>query len=355
MPTKKINLKKNNLEKIRHSLSHLMAMAVLELYPKTKLGIGPTIENGFYYDFDFNIGTSDVPNIDGNLRTSDVQKLKKSAISEEDLPKIEQRMRELIKSNLKFQKKIISATEVKKIFKNQPYKLELIKELQKAKQKISIYKTFSNMLKPKTQNLKPVFVDLCAGPHVKNTSEIDPDSFKLTKLAGAYWKGDEKNPMLTRIYGIAFEDKKALNEYLKFLEQAEKRDHRILGQKLELFMFDDEVGAGLPLWMPKGEIIRHLIKEYLYKELIKNGYQWVETPHLGNLKLWKTSGHWELYREYMYSPIEIEKEKYLIKPMNCPFHVKIYQSNLKSYKDLPLRYAEFGTVYRYKNPEFSRD
>ena len=330
------------LEKIRHSLSHLMAMAVLEIYPKTKLGIGPTIENGFYYDFDLDAGQRGL-NADKRGKSQ-----RKSAIKDENLPKLEQRMQELIKQNLKFEKKIITATEAKKIFKNQPYKLELIKELKKAKQKISIYKTFSNILKPKTQNLKPVFVDLCAGPHVKNTSEIDPDSFKLTKLAGAYWKGDEKNPMLTRIYGIAFEDKKALNEYLKFLEQAEKRDHRILGQKLELFMFDDEVGPGLPLWMPKGEIIRHLIKEYLYKELIKNGYQWVETPHLGNLALWKTSGHWELYRDYMYSPIEIEKEKYLIKPMNCPFHVKIYQSNLKSYKDLPLRYAEFGTVYRYE-------
>jgi len=330
------------LEKIRHSLSHLMAMAVLEIYPKTKLGIGPTIENGFYYDFDLDAGQRGL-NADKRGKSQ-----RKSAIKDENLPKLEQRMQELIKQNLKFEKKIITATEAKKIFKNQPYKLELIKELKKAKQKISIYKTFSNILKPKTQNLKPVFVDLCAGPHVKNTSEIDPDSFKLTKLAGAYWRGNEKNPMLTRIYGIAFENKKALNEYLKFLEEAEKRDHRTLGQKLELFMFDDEVGPGLPLWMPKGEIIRHLIKEYLYKELIKNGYQWVETPHLGNLALWKTSGHWELYRDYMYSPIEIEKEKYLIKPMNCPFHVKIYQSNLKSYKDLPLRYAEFGTVYRYE-------
>jgi len=330
------------LEKIRHSLSHLMAMAVLEIYPKTKLGIGPTIENGFYYDFDLDAGQRGL-NADKRGKSQ-----RKSAIKDENLPKLEQRMQELIKQNLKFEKKIITAAEAKKIFKNQPYKLELIKELKKAKQKISIYKTFSNILKPKTQNLKPVFVDLCAGPHVKNTSEIDPDSFKLTKLAGAYWRGNEKNPMLTRIYGIAFENKKALNEYLKFLEEAEKRDHRTLGQKLELFMFDDEVGPGLPLWMPKGEIIRHLIKEYLYKELIKNGYQWVETPHLGNLALWKTSGHWELYRDYMYSPIEIEKEKYLIKPMNCPFHVKIYQSNLKSYKDLPLRYAEFGTVYRYE-------
>ena len=319
-----------------------MAMAVLEIYPKTKLGIGPTIENGFYYDFDLDAGQRGL-NADKRGKSQ-----RKSAIKDENLPKLEQRMQELIKQNLKFEKKIITAAEAKKIFKNQPYKLELIKELKKAKQKISIYKTFSNILKPKTQNLKPVFVDLCAGPHVKNTSEIDPDSFKLTKLAGAYWRGNEKNPMLTRIYGIAFENKKALNEYLKFLEEAEKRDHRTLGQKLELFMFDDEVGPGLPLWMPKGEIIRHLIKEYLYKELIKNGYQWVETPHLGNLTLWKTSGHWELYRDYMYSPIEIEKEKYLIKPMNCPFHVKIYQSNLKSYKDLPLRYAEFGTVYRYE-------
>jgi len=192
------------------------------------------------------------------------------------------------------------------------------------------------------------FVDLCKGPHVKSTTEINPDAFKLTKIAGAYWRGSEKNPMLTRIYGVAFATKKESDDYLFKLEEAEKRDHRVLGQKLELFMFDEEVGAGLPLWLPKGAILRHVIEDYLYKELISHGYQWVTSPHIANLNIWKTSGHWELYRENMYSPIKIDEEEYLIKPMNCPFHVKMYNLKIRSYKELPLRFAELGTVYRYE-------
>ena len=297
-------------ETIRHSLAHLLAYAVSELYPGIKFGIGPAIKNGFYYDFDF-----------------------KNPISNEDLPKIENKMKELIKQNIVFKKKNVSKNEAKKIFKNQPYKLELIKEL--PGKIVSIYQSGE-------------FLDLCKGPHIKSTKEINAEAFKLTKTAGAYWRGNEKNPMLTRIYGLAFDTKKELEEFLKKEKEAEKRDHRILGQKLELFMFDEEIGAGLPLWMPKGEILRHIIEEYLYEELKKAGYQWVRTPHLGNLNLWKTSGHWELYRENMYSPIEIENEKYLIKPMNCPFHVKIYQSKIISYKNLPIKYAELGTVYRYE-------
>ena len=298
------------IEKIRHSLAHILALAVQELYPGTKFGIGPAIENGFYYDFDL-----------------------PKKITQEDLPRIERKMKDLIKENIKFKKKIVSKREAEEIFKDQPYKLELIKEIES--ENVSIYESGK-------------FVDLCAGPHVKSTKEIDLNAFKLVKIAGAYWKGDEKNPMLTRIYGIAFESKEELENYLRIQEEAEKRDHRILGQKLELFLFDEEVGAGLPIWMPKGAILRKLIQDFLFEELRREGYEWVVTPHIGNLNLWKTSGHWELYRENMYSPIKIDEEEYLLKPMNCPFHVKVYKSKIRSYKDLPIKYAEFGTVYRYE-------
>ena len=301
------------IETLRHSLAHILATAVQELYPGTKFGIGPAIENGFYYDFEF-----------------------QKSLALEELPKIEKKMKELIKKNLRFIKKEITKQKARTLFKSQPYKLELIKELAELRSpKIIIYQVGD-------------FIDLCRGPHLKSTKEINPDVFKLTKIAGAYWKGSERNPMLTRIYGIAFKTKKELENYLQKEAEAEKRDHRILGQKLELFMFDEEVGAGLPLWMPKGEILRYLIEEYLYQELKSQGYLWVKTPHIGNLKLWKTSGHWELYRENMYSPIKVENEQYLLKPMNCPFHVKIYQSKIRSYKNLPLKFAELGTVYRYE-------
>jgi threonyl-tRNA synthetase len=299
------------IETIRHSLAHILAYAVQELYPGTKFGIGPAIENGFYYDFDL-----------------------KRSLAPLDLPKIEEKMRETIKENIKFEKKIVSKEEAKEIFKDQPYKLELIEEIAEDGV-VQIYRSGG-------------FVDLCKGPHVKSTREIPEDGFKLTKIAGAYWRGLEKNPMLTRIYGVAFKTKKGLENYLQREAEAEKRDHRILGQKLELFLFDEEVGAGLPLWMPKGSILRKIIENYLYEELKKEGYQWVVTPHIGNLNLWKTSGHWELYRENMYSPIKIEEEEYMLKPMNCPFHVKIFKSKIRSYKDLPIKYAEFGTVYRYE-------
>ncbi len=240
------------LDAIRDSLAHILAAAVKELYPKVKFGTGLVIENGFYYDFN-------------NLK-----------ISDKDLSKVEERMKELIKKDIK------------------------------------------------------------------------PDSFKLTKLAGAYWKGDEKNPMLTRIYGVAFNTKKELDKYLKIQEEAEKRDHRKLGSLLELFLIDEEIGTGLPIWLPNGAIIRKLIEDYLYQELISQGYQWLTTPHIGKLSLWKTSGHWDFYRENIYSPIKIEQEEYLLKPMNCPFHIKVYQSKIRSYKDLPLKFAELGTVYRYE-------
>jgi threonyl-tRNA synthetase len=298
------------IETIRHSLSHILAYAVQELYPGTKFGIGPAIENGFYYDFDL-----------------------KKKLGPEGLPKIEKKMKQLIKKNISLKKEIVSKKEAKKIFKNRNYKLELIEEM--TGKKITIYKSGD-------------FVDLCRGPHVKSTKELPPDAFKLTKIAGAYWKGDENKPMLTRIYGAAFKTKKELDKHLKIQAEAEKRDHRLLGQKLDLFSFEEEIGAGLTLWHPKGTILRKIIEDYLYKELISQGYQWVITPHIGKLILWKKSGHWELFREDMYSPIDIENEKYELKPMNCPFHVKIYQSKIRSYKELPIKYAELGTVYRYE-------
>jgi len=298
------------MEKIeikRHSLAHILASAVKKLYPEAKFGIGPAVENGFYYDF-------------GNLK-----------ISDNDLQKIESEMRKLASQNLPFERKEVSKEEAQNLFKDQPYKLELLKELNN----ISIYKSGD-------------FIDLCAGPHISSTKEINSDSFKLTKTAGAYWKGDEKNAMLTRIYGLAFENKKALADYLKLQQEAEKRDHRKLGAQLDLFMLDEEAGQGLPIWLPKGAFIRKIIENYLYNELISEGYNWLYTPHIGNLNLWKTSGHWNFYKENLYSPIQIEEEQYLLKPMDCPFHLKAYKSKIRSYKELPIKYAEFGTVYRYE-------
>jgi threonyl-tRNA synthetase len=300
------------LETLRHSISHVLASAVKELYPTVKFGIGPAIEDGFYYDFEF-----------------------PSPISDSDLPKIQKKMIEIIKRNEIFKQEIISLEKAKELFKNQKYKLELVKDLAKEGQKISIYHLGN-------------FTDLCKGPHVKSSKDISDGSFQLTKLAGAYWKGSEKNQMLVRIYGVAMETKKSLNDYLVQLEEAKKRDHRILGEKLDLFLIDEEVGAGLPIWMPKGETLIKVIERYLYEELKKAGYQWLRSPHIANINLWKTSGHWGFYRESMYSPIQVDEEQYMIKPMNCPFHIKVYNKKIRSYKELPIRFAELGTVYRYE-------
>jgi len=312
-----------------------MAIAVLEKYPKTKIGIGPVIENGFYYDFDF-----------------------PSSFSEEELKGIEKRMAELIKSELLFQKRIITYPEAKKLFSGNKYKLELIEDLKKQKKPISVYETFSGAGK----NKKIVFTDLCSGPHIKNTREINPEAFSLSHIAGAYWRGDEKNKMLTRIYGLAFGSKKELKDYEVFLEEAEKRDHRKLGKKFDLFHIDETVGLGLPLWHPKGAILWRVIEDFWYKEHLKSGYDLVRTPHIGNRALWEQSGHWGFYNASMYPPLEAgqtleerqKKEKakvseeYLLKPMNCPFHVEIYKDSPRSYRELPFRWAECGTVYRYE-------
>jgi len=298
------------LETIRHSLAHVMAYAVQELFPKARFGIGPAIENGFYYDFDL-----------------------PRSLTPDDLSKIEERMKEIVKENITFRKKKISKEKAKEIFKDQLYKLELIEEL--PEKEVSIYELEK-------------FIDLCKGPHVKSTKEINPESFKLTKIAGAYWRGSENRPMLTRIYGVAFETKKELERYFSITEEAEKRDHRTLGQKLEIFSFDEEVGVGIPLWHPKGALLIKVIEDFVTSELTKHGYQMVRTFHIGKEDLFKTSGHLEFYRENMYSPIEIENERYYLKPMNCPFHLKIYKSKIRSYKNLPIKLAEFGTVYRYE-------
>lgn len=307
------------IETIRHSLSHVMAHAVQDLFTKVKFGIGPTIEDGFYYDFDLPAGKAGLSR----------------SLTPEDLPKIEKRMKELIKKNLKFEKSLMSKKKAIEFFKKlkQSYKVELIKELKT--KNATIYKSGD-------------FIDLCAGPHVKSTKEINPDAFKLLKIAGAYWRGDEKNPMLQRIYGVAFNTKEQLNDYLEKQEQAEKRDHRILGQKLDLFSFDEEVGPGLVLWHPKGTTLKNVVEEYWSKEHLKNGYEIIDTPHIGRQKLWQTSGHTDFFKKDMFGPMEVEGEKYLIKPMNCPFAAKIYKSRIRSYRDLPIRWAELGTVYRYE-------
>ncbi|MBU1036575.1 threonine--tRNA ligase [Patescibacteria group bacterium] len=307
---KKVTNQENQLNKIRHSLSHLMATAVLKKFPKTHLAIGPTIENGFYYDFD-------LP--------------KDQKISDEDLPKIEQEMKKLIKRKIEFKKSEVSKKEALKNIKG-PYKKELLNELAK---KITFYQSAD-------------FIDLCAGPHVKSTAEINPQTFKLTKVAGAYWRGDEKNKMLTRIYGVAFTTKKQLDHYLKMIKEAEERDHRKLGKDLQLFIIDPLVGNGLPLFLPKGTIIRNELMNYLQEEQIKRGYQYVTTPHIGKLELYKTSGHYPYYKDSQYPPFKIDNEKFLLKPMNCPHHITIYQAEKHSYKELPIKLAECGMVYRYE-------
>ncbi len=322
--------KDESLQIKRHSMSHLLAAAVKELWPQVKFGIGPAIENGFYYDFDF-----------GNEK-----------ITEDDLSKIEKKIKHLIKQNLKFEKSELSIKEalVKTLKEKQIYKEELIKDLEKeGEARVSFYKLGN-------------FEDLCKGPHVESTNELSKDGFKLTSIAGAYWRGSEDNQMLTRIYGVAFNDKKGLDEYLEMVKEAKERDHRKLGRELDLFHIDEKVGLGLPLWHPKGAILWRVIEDFWYQEHLKSGYNLVRSPHIGNRILWETSGHWGFFNDNMYPPLEVgqtleekqqnkkvkESEEYLLKPMNCPFHVQIYKNRPKSYKDLPLRWAECGTVYRYE-------
>lgn len=313
----------SQLYKMRHSAAHVMAQAVVEMFPEAKYTIGPPVENGFYYDFD----------LPRNL-------------TPEDLEQIEKRMRQIIAGRHDFVKKVVSADEARQIFKDQPYKLELIDGLEqggmdeygnplKEKPEISIYQ-------------HDVFVDLCRGPHVANTKELRPDAVKLMSVAGAYWRGDEHNKMLQRIYGTAWESSQQLKDYLWQLEEAKKRDHRKLGRELEIFFFDEEVGPGLPLFGPNGGVMVEELEKLAKESEEEAGYVRVVTPHLSKEDLFLHSGHLPYYAESMYPPMELEGVKYYVKPMNCPMHHKIFGSKPRSYRDLPIRLAEYGTDYRYE-------
>ncbi len=304
------------LDHIRHSLSHLLAAVVLKRFPETKFGIGPVIENGFYYDFDL-----------------------PEQITDEDLKDLEKEMKKLVKAGLPFMREVVTIAEAKKVFKDQPFKLDLIEEFSKVDKEVSIYKTGD------------VFLDLCRGGHVENTKEINPDTFALLKIAGAYWRGDEKNKMLTRIYGLAFETKKELNEYLAFLEEAKKRDHRKLGKQLDLFTFSEYIGSGLPLYTPKGSFIRRTLNDYIESLQVKEGYTQIWTPQIAKAELFKISGHYDKYRDGMFRVVSnYSEEEFYLKPMNCPQHTQVYASQPRSYRDLPLRYTDFAMLYRDEKP-----
>ena len=307
---------KNNLDSLRHSCAHLLAAAVLFYYPDAKLTLGPSIENGFYYDIDFGPSASS------------------GQFSEKEFPKIEQKMHELSKKWIKFEGVEVDKNEALKQFKGNEYKEELIKGIVDKKEKITIYKSGE-------------FLDLCRGGHVDNPKE-SLKHFKLLSIAGAYWRGNEKNKMLTRIYGTIFPTKEELDAYLKMIEEAKKRDHRKIGRELELFTINNEVGPGITLWLPNGSIIRREIENYMVKEQTKLGFKHVYSPHIGRKSLWEKSGHWDLYRQKMYSPMDVDGEEYLVKPMTCPMHIQSFTFNPKSYRDLPYRIAEIGSVYRYE-------
>ena len=296
------------LERMRHSAAHVMAQAVQFLFPEAKFGIGPAIENGFYYDFEL-----------------------PRALKVEDLSVFESKMKEIINADLPFTREEVSREAAQQLFAAQQYKLELIDELSDTS--VTIYRQGN-------------FTDLCRGPHVASTGEIK--ALKLTRIAGAYWKGDERRPMLQRIYGVAFGSQAELEDYLSCQAETAKRDHRRLGKELDLYSIHEEIGPGLICWHPKGALLRQIIEDLWRAEHIKRGYSIVYTPHIAKLDLWKTSGHWDFYRDYLYPPIEVEGQQYIIKPMNCLGHILIFKSHLRSYRDLPIRYAELGTVYRYE-------
>ncbi|MDD4573255.1 MAG: threonine--tRNA ligase [Sphaerochaeta sp.] len=299
------------LSKIRHSMSHVMAEAVLEMFPTAQIAIGPSIENGFYYDFD----------------------LPRQLVTD-DLEEITNRMRAIIAENKPFVRTVVSREEAKKIFADQSYKLELINAIPEDEE-VSLYSVGK-------------FTDLCRGPHVESSKELKGDAFKLMSIAGAYWRGKETNPMLTRIYGTAWTNAKELRLYMQHLEDVEKRDHRKLGKDLDLFSLHEEAGAGLVYWHPMGARIRQAIESFWRDEHYANGYEMVYTPHIGKSWLWETSGHLGFYKEGMYPPMELDNSDYYAKPMNCPFHIMIYNNSKRSYRDLPFRWAELGTVYRYE-------
>lgn len=326
MSDKYVPYQQSELYKIRHSAAHIMAQAVTELFEpgEAKVAIGPPIEDGFYYDFDL-----------------------PRQLTPEDLKAVEKRMRQIIGGKFEFKREVVSAEDAKKRFKDEPYKIELIEGLEQGG-----YDEYGEPLAEKPEisfYTHDTFTDLCRGPHVENTGQINPSAFKLTSIAGAYWRGDERNAQLQRIYGTAWKSKEELKEYLWRMEEARKRDHRKVGKELDLFSTEpEELGGGLILWHPKGGLMRHIIEVFHREEHLKNGYDLVVSPHIGRSKLWETSGHLDFYAEGMYSPMDIDDQEYYIKPMNCPFHILIFQNNQHSYRDLPLRYAEWGTVYRYE-------
>jgi len=294
----------------RHSTSHVMAHAVKRLFPDARIAIGPAIQDGFYYDFDI-----------------------ERTFAPEDISAIEKEMQEIIKKDSPFVRKEMTKEEAIQFFEKmgERYKVELLREI--PDEKVSVYE-------------EDGFIDLCRGPHLASTGQIE--AFKLLSIAGAYWRGDEKNKMLQRIYGTSFDNSRDLKKYLEFLEEVKKRDHRRLGKELDLFSISDEIGSGLILWHPNGSLIRKTIEDFWRNEHLKADYKILYTPHIAKLDLWKRSGHFDFYRENMYSPMEIEGVDYEIKPMNCPFHLSVYKSSLRSYRELPVRYAELGTVYRYE-------
>jgi threonyl-tRNA synthetase len=328
MPEQKENQKQERYEdsdlyRMRHSAAHIMAQAVLEIFPEGKYAIGPAIENGFYYDFD----------LPRNLTA-------------EDLQVIEKRMRQIIAGRHPFNYRVVDAEEAKEIFSEQPYKIELIQGLEEGeidedgnpleeKPVISIYQ-------------HDQFTDLCRGPHVEHTGQINPSAVKLMSIAGAYWRGDEKNPMLQRVYGTVWRNKQELDDYLARLEEAKKRDHRKLGRDLEIFIYEEEIGPGLPLWLPNGGVMIEELEKLAKEMEWEAGYVRVRSPHLSKEDLFLHSGHLPYYAESMYPPMELEGVRYYVKPMNCPFHHKIYGAKPRSYRDLPLRLAEYGTCYRYE-------
>ncbi|MCS6782466.1 MAG: threonine--tRNA ligase [Gloeomargarita sp. SKYBB_i_bin120] len=301
------------LKRIRHTASHVMAMAVQRLFPKAKVTIGPWIEDGFYYDFDH-----------------------PEPFTEQDLKAIKKEMVKIIKKKLPVIREEVTREEARRRIEalNEPYKLEILNDIKE--EPITIY------------HLGDEWWDLCAGPHLDNTGELNPDAIELESVAGAYWRGDERNPMLQRIYGTAWETPEQLQAYLHQKREALRRDHRRLGQELDLFSIHEEAGGGLVFWHPKGARMRLVIENYWREAHLRAGYELLYTPHLAHLDLWKTSGHWDFYRESMFEPMAVESQAYQLKPMNCPFHVLTYKTHLHSYRELPIRYAELGTVYRYE-------
>jgi len=321
---KRERYEESEIYRIRHSAAHVMAQAVMEMFPgEAKIAIGPPIEDGFYYDFDL-----------------------PRPLTPEDLEVIEHRMHEIIACDHRYERAVLSADEAREMFADQPYKIELIEGLEEG----GIDEYGEPIEGPVEISIftHDTFTDLCRGPHVEDTSKINPDAVKLLNVAGAYWRGDERRPMLQRIYGTAWKTADELEQYLWRLDEARRRDHRRLGKELDLYSISEAVGPGLILWHPKGGMVRKIVEDYCRAQHLEAGYEFVYSPHIGKANLWEKSGHLDWYQEGMFAPLDIEGQQYYLKPMNCPFHVEIYKSRTRSYRDLPLRYAEWGTVYRYE-------